>query len=289
MTELLDGVLPVDKPAGPTSHDVVARARRALRIRRIGHTGTLDPFATGLLLLCIGRATRIAEYLTGLDKRYSTRVRLGISTDTHDHTGAITSSSDIDGLTCDAVDYALEQQRGHITQMPPQYSAKKTGGERAYEIARAGGEAALTAVAVEIRELRITSCELPLVDLDVSCSSGTYIRAIARDLGDTLHVGAHLLALRRTAVGDIPVARALQLEQLDDAEAVRRALISPLDALGSLQRVDVTDSDVEHLRHGRRVGIAADVDGTVAVAAHGELIAIGDVEHNVLRPRKVFL
>ena len=173
--------------------------------------------------------------------------------------------------------------------MPPQYSAKKTGGERAYDIARAGGEAALTAVPVHIHELQITSCELPFVDINVLCSSGTYIRAIARDLGDTLHVGAHLVALRRTAIGDIDVDRAIQLEQLDDAERVQRAMIAPLAALGSLPRVNVSDSDVDHLRHGRRVDSHDDVSGTVAVAAHGELVAIGDAENGVIRPRKVFL
>ena len=289
MTDALDGVLPVDKPAGPTSHDIVARARRALRTRRIGHTGTLDPFATGLLLLCINRATRIAEYLTGFDKRYSARIRLGVSTDTHDDTGAVVASTDISDITCDAVSAALQAQRGRIMQVPPQYSAKKSGGERAYDIARAGGAVTLAPVEVDIYELRVTSCELPFVDIDVVCSSGTYIRAIARDLGDALGVGAHLVALRRTAIGEIPIAGALSLERLDDAAAVHNALISPLDALGSLPRVDVSDSDVVHLRHGRRVETASDVAGTVAIAAHGELIAIGDAHAGVIRPRKVFL
>jgi tRNA pseudouridine55 synthase len=123
----------------------------------------------------------------------------------------------------------------------------------------------------------------------VLCSSGTYIRAIARDLGDTLHVGAHLVALRRTAIGDIDVTRSLQPDQLDDPENVRGVLITPLDALGSLPRLDVSDSDVEHLRHGRRVDIDNDVEGIVAVAAHADLVAIGDAKDRVLRPRKVFL
>jgi tRNA pseudouridine55 synthase len=289
MTDALDGVLPVDKPAGPTSHDIVARARRALRTRRIGHTGTLDPFATGLLLLCIGRATRIAEYLTGFDKRYSARIRLGVSTDTHDDTGAVVASTGITDITCDAVSAALQTQLGRIMQVPPQYSAKKSGGERAYDIARAGGAVTLAPVEVDIHELRVTACELPFVDIDVLCSSGTYIRAIARDLGDALGVGAHLVALRRTAIGEIPIAGALSLEHLDDAAAVHSALIAPLDALGSLARVDVTDSDVEHLRHGRRVDTPSGVTGTVAIAARGELIAIGDAQDHVIRPRKVFL
>jgi tRNA pseudouridine55 synthase len=289
MTDVFEGVLPVDKPAGPTSHDVVARARRALRMRRIGHTGTLDPFATGLLLLCLGRATRIAEYLTGFDKRYTARVRLGISTDTHDDTGQVTAAAELTGLTCDAVDYALEQQRGPIMQLPPQYSAKKSGGERAYDVARAGGALTLAPVHVDIHELRITACELPFVDIDVHCSSGTYIRAIARDLGDTLGVGAHLVALRRTAIGDITLAQALHLEQLDDPQQVAAALVSSLAALGSLSRVNVSESDVEHLRHGRRVETDADVAGTVAIAANDELIAIGDAHDHVIRPRKVFL
>jgi tRNA pseudouridine(55) synthase len=135
---LIHGVLPVDKPAGPTSHDVVALARRALRTRRIGHTGTLDPFATGLLLLCVGHATRIAEYLSGMDKRYSATVRLGVATDTDDSTGTVTARADTSAITTTLVEQALAPFRGAVLQTPPQYSAKKRGGERAYTAARQG-------------------------------------------------------------------------------------------------------------------------------------------------------
>ncbi|MBR9990860.1 MAG: tRNA pseudouridine(55) synthase TruB, partial [Gemmatimonadetes bacterium] len=193
----IEGVLPIDKPVGPTSHDMVARARRVLGTRRIGHTGTLDPMASGLLLLCIGRATRIAEYLTGMDKRYSAVVRLGVSTDTDDAAGSVIAEHPVAGITEADVERALDRQRGDISQIPSSYSAKKVGGERAYAMARQGREVNLEAVPVSIRELTVTRFDLPDIHIDVTCSSGTYIRAIARDLGADLGVGAHLTALRR--------------------------------------------------------------------------------------------
>jgi tRNA pseudouridine55 synthase len=297
----LDGVLPVDKPVGPTSHDVVVSARRALGTRRIGHTGTLDPFASGLLLLCIGRATRIAEYISGLDKRYTALVRLGIATDTDDLTGSVTATRDPAGVSRAALEEALTAQRGPVLQRPPTYSAKKLGGERAYALARQGRDIELEPVPVEIRELRVTRFELPDVELEIECSSGTYIRAIARDLGDALGVGAHLVALRRTRVGGHHVESALTLDRLDDPAVVRAALIQPLDALAAMPRVDVGPDDAVSIRHGRALR-AADVSvgpggaaGTgnapvrVALAADGDLLAIAEADGQWLRPKKVFL
>ncbi|HUF49463.1 MAG TPA: tRNA pseudouridine(55) synthase TruB [Longimicrobiales bacterium] len=289
MKDSLDGVLPVDKPAGPTSHDVVARARRALHMKRIGHAGTLDPFATGLLQLCLGRATRIAEYLSALDKRYHARIHLGIRTDTDDHTGSVLAEHDATGIDRATVEAALRAQLGSIMQTPPQYSAKKQSGERAYDMARAGREFTLSAVPVRIAELRVTSFAPPFVAVDVQCSTGTYIRAIARDLGAQLGVGAHLAELRRTAVGSVRVEDAIALEELDDAERVGQALIPPLDALGSMPRIDLAGDDIGHITHGRAVHAPAGVDGTVALAAQGELIAIGRIDGRWVRPKKVFL
>lgn len=289
MTEPFDGVVPIDKPAGPTSHDIVAAARRALRTRRIGHTGTLDPFATGLLLLCVGRATRIAEYLTGSDKRYRARVRLGVRTETDDDTGAVLDTRDASAVSRDMVEAALAQQRGRIMQTPPQYSAKKQAGERAYDMARAGVAFTLPAVAVEVYELNIVEFHAPFVELDVHCSSGTYIRALARDIGAALGVGAHLVALRRTAIGNVSVDRGLSLEQLQEREQVQRAVIAPIDALSDMPRLELHSEEVALIRHGRALPGRAQFDGVVALVAAGELVAIAVADAGSIRPRKVFV
>jgi tRNA pseudouridine55 synthase len=286
----LEGVLPVDKPVGPTSHDMVARARRALGTRRIGHTGTLDPFASGLLLLCVGRATRIAEYLSGMDKRYCTIVRLGVSTDTGDAAGTIIAERDPAGITRAAVVRALKEQRGDIMQVPPAYSAKKVRGERAYTLARQGRPVDLHAVPVTIHELTIRQFVLPDIHLDVTCSSGTYIRAIARDLGTALGVGAHLTSLRRTVVGPHSVDRAVAEDVLDgDPAGVQAALIPTLEALGEMPRLEISEDDAAHIRHGRLIARDTATSGIVALAAHGELVAIAEADGDRIRPRKVFL
>ncbi len=293
MTEApeLTGVLPVDKPEGPTSHDIVARARRALGTRRIGHTGTLDPFASGLLLLCLGRATRIAEYLTGLDKTYQARARLGAVTDTDDRTGAVLAQSDawrtLDAAGVEAAARALE---GPQLQVPPAYSAKKVEGERMYRRARRGEEVELPAVPVTVHRIEVLGLELPDVDFEVECSSGTYIRALARDLGERLGTGAHLTALRRTRVGAVDVGLAVPADRLDDAEAVRAAWLSSADALAHLPRVEVSAGQAGELAHGGPIFAPAELpaDTPIAVAEGGDLVAIAEYIAGMLRPRKVF-
>lgn len=282
-----DGVLRVDKAPGPTSHDVVARARRALGTRRIGHTGTLDPFASGLLILCIGRATRFAEYLSGLDKRYEATVRLGVATDTDDDTGTPLATTDVTGITRDEIEAALQPMRGESLQTPPQYSAKKLGGERAYAAARQGRVVELEPVPVRIDRLEITSLDLPLVGLDVTCSSGTYIRAIARDLGARLGVGAHLTALRRTAIGEHHLAGALSLDELGEPGRASAALEPVLSVLQHLPRQELESGAVTDVRHGRAVRTAA-ADAPVVIMTHGdEVIGVAERSGGVLRPRKV--
>jgi tRNA pseudouridine55 synthase len=283
-----EGVLPVDKPVGPTSHDVVGAVRRALRTRRVGHTGTLDPFASGLLLICVGGATRIAEYLVGLDKRYTATVRLGISTDTDDDTGTVLAAADSSRIGRDDVERVLAGMTGNILQRPPAYSAKKVAGERAYAAARAGRALELEPVPVRIDELRITAFEAPVLELDVACGSGTYIRAIARDLGDALGVGGHLTALRRTRVGDHHVERAVPVGELGDGERVRAAMIPTVDALSNMPRVTLDDEQLTHIRHGRQVRTVPGDDGVVALVAAGSLVAIGQRTGDVVRPKKVF-
>lgn len=286
-----DGVLPLDKPAGPTSHDVVDVVRRALGERRVGHTGTLDPFATGLLLMCVGRATRLSQFLVGLDKSYDATARLGVATDTEDREGTVVSTSEHwREVTRAALDEALAGLRGDIVQRPPRFSAKKVAGEAAHRRARRGEEVRLEAVRVSVHELRVTGFEPPDVRLRVRCSSGTYVRSLARDLGELLGVGAHLTELRRTGVGRFSVEDALAIEDLEDAARVARAWIDPLGALGHLLRVEVDARAVTEIGRGRTVPVEGALDGEPAAAAHDDtLVAVGEVRHGAFRPRKVFV
>jgi tRNA pseudouridine55 synthase len=286
------GVLPVDKPVGPTSHDAVAAVRRALRIRQVGHTGTLDPFASGLLLVCVGPSTRLAEYFAPLPKTYVATLRLGQATNTDDHTGDVISASDAwRGLTRAQVEAALAEQVGDIRQVPPAFSAKKVDGQRMYDVARRGGEVDLPPVPVTIYAIRVVSMDLPDVVFEVECGSGTYIRAIARDVGAALGAGGHLRELRRTRIGPHDVERAVTFDQLGDAERVAAAMIAPADALAHLPRVVADARGETDIRHGRTLPAPADlhVTGPVSiVSAAGDLLAVGESAEGVVRPRKVF-
>lgn len=296
----MNGVLAVDKPSGPTSHDVVAAARRALRLRRIGHTGTLDPFATGLLLLCIGPATRLAEYLTGLDKSYEAVARLGVATDTLDVEGeVVTESEGWPRLTHDGIREAFAAEVGTRLQQPPAFSAKKIGGRRAYELARRGEAALPDPVEVTIRALDVLAVDGPLVRFRLTCSSGTYVRAVARDVGERLGVGAHLTELRRTAIGRFRVEDALTTDRLHDPDAVSRALLPPLNALAHLPVAAVDADGLRRIRNGQPVrddatpggGEAADPTAAgelVAVSSGDDLVAVAERDGGLLRPRKVF-
>jgi tRNA pseudouridine55 synthase len=284
-----EGVLPVDKPVGPTSHDVVDLARRALQVRRIGHTGTLDPFASGLLLLCVGGATRAAEYLSGLDKRYHAAVRLGVTTDTDDHTGAVIASADAHRVTREEVEAVLARLRGEVLQTPPQYSAKKRGGERAYAAARQGRAVELEPVRVRIGELMLTAFDPPDLELNLVCSSGTYVRAVARDLGAALGVGAHLTGLRRTGIGPHDVAGALTPDALADPARVAAAVMPLRVALAHLPAHELDEDEAGAIRHGRAIRAGADTpDAAVVLLCIGpEVVAIGERSAGMVRPRKV--
>ncbi|WP_030436026.1 tRNA pseudouridine(55) synthase TruB [Actinoplanes subtropicus] len=234
-----DGLIVVDKPAGITSHDVVARIRRLAKTRRVGHGGTLDPMATGVLIIGVNRATRLLTYVIGEGKSYTATIRLGQSTITDDAEGETTATADVTGITDDAIRAGLESQTGEIDQVPTAVSAIKINGERAYKRVRDGETVELpprrvTITKLDVREIRrVNEPAVIDVDIDVDCSSGTYIRAIARDLGKTLGVGGHLTVLRRTAVGRMTLAEAVTLEQLEErapdviglslAEAARQA------------------------------------------------------------------
>lgn len=283
------GIVRVDKPAGPTSHDVVAAARRALGERRIGHTGTLDPFATGLLLVCVGRmATRLVPLLTGLRKRYHATARLGEETTTDDGTGEVTLRASVAELDPAAVRAALEDMAGEVMQTPPAFSAKKVDGRRAYESARAGIEVDLAPVKVVLHEVVVREIRLPDVEFEVECSSGTYVRAIARDLGRVLGVGGHLTTLRRTAIGVHSVEGAVPVDRLDDEAAVRAAWLSPLQAVGHLPSIAIDEADAARIRHGMMIRAPGhEQGGQIALSHEGALLAIGEVDGESILPRKV--
>ena len=251
----LSGALLVDKPVGPTSHDIVARARRALGERSIGHTGTLDPLASGLLLLLTGRATRLASLLSGALKTYDAAVRLGFSTDTFDAAGerqplegGIVPSA-IDDAAVDDVIAALRQQR---RQMPPAFSAKKVGGVRAYKLARRNETPELNAADVCIYAMEWTRAEPDVLHITLTCSAGYYVRAMAQEIGERLGCGAHLSALRRTRAGAFDVSDAVPMDVIDrEGPGAAAARLMPMEALlPSLPAVTLTETGETRARHG---------------------------------------
>lgn len=285
------GAVLVDKPEGPTSHDVVRIARRTFGTRRVGHTGTLDPFASGLLVLCVGWATRLSEYLTGLDKVYRGVLRLGQVTDTADRTGEVIRRSEgWRDLEVGEIEAAFRTQLGEIDQVPPAYSAKKVGGVRSYDRARRGELVELEPARVRIERIEILEVELPTVAFEVECSSGTYIRSLARDVGEALGVGAHLEALRRIRVGGFDLAGAVPVDRLGDAGAVAEGWLTPLEAVAHLHRVDLGEIEVGAVRNGVRVTAppTAPVGVPIALAHEGRLVAIGRVEDGLIHAGKVF-
>ena len=247
----MDGVLLIDKPSGPTSHDVVARLRAVSGERSIGHTGTLDPLATGLLPLVLGRATRLSTFLTGRDKTYDAVVRLGFATDTDDEAGQPLAPRSQDFPTDDAIEAAAARFRGEFAQVPSRISAKKIGGHKAYDLARRDQTVELAPVDVTVRELRVERRAPDVLLLTVTATAGFYVRALARDLGEALGCGAHLAGLRRTHAGRFSVDLSTPLadaERLGPAIADR--LISPSDALDDLPAVTLNEAGYKRAQHG---------------------------------------
>ncbi|MDN3495529.1 tRNA pseudouridine(55) synthase TruB [Planococcus sp. APC 4015] len=287
------GVLLVDKPGGMTSHDVVARARKALGTRKIGHAGTLDPMATGLLVLGVEGATRLLTFIVGLDKTYEATIRLGAATDTDDADGEIVMTTDAAAVTDDAIAEHIAPLTGLISQVPSTVSAIKVDGRRAYDLARAGEDVVLKSREVTVSRFDVVATrrgpsagsgtgvgsgvgDAAVVDLDVvvDCSSGTYIRALARDLGSALGVGGHLTALRRTRIGPFDVNDAVGVDDISEP-----GLFDPADiATAVLGRLDVTDDEAVDLRHGKRLaGAAARLPASrtaAAVTPNGALVGI---------------
>lgn len=278
-TARVDGVLLVDKPAGVTSHDVVALARRSLGVRRIGHTGTLDPFATGLLVLLVGQATRLARFVEDEPKVYEATIEFGTETDTDDLTGGIMREAELPEPG--AVDGAIATLTGPIQQVPPAFSAKKVAGKRAYAAARAGAPIELQPATVTVYGWDVHRRSAATLEVTITCSGGTYIRALARDLGRAAGSAAHLTALRRIRSGvfDLGGARAMS-----DLETGAASLASMRSAIPSLTSQLLDDAEVSRIRHGQAVPARGDALTAALVDSVGDLVAIGSRDGNRLRP-----
>jgi tRNA pseudouridine55 synthase len=270
------GLVIVDKPAGITSHDVVGRCRRIFGTRKVGHAGTLDPMATGVLVVGIERATKILGILTATDKSYAATIRLGQTTSTDDAEGELLQSVSADAVTDTQVDEAVAGLRGEIAQVPSAVSAIKVGGKRAYKLAREGEAVELAPRSVRIDRFDVLAVQrhddLVDVEVEVDCSSGTYIRALARDVGATLDVGGHLTALRRTRVGRFGLDQARTLDDL--AEHPRLSYTLDEACLQSFPRRDLTDDEAEDTRHGRPLKPAGIEGVYAATAPDGHVIAL---------------
>ncbi len=294
----MDGILVIDKPGGWTSHDVVAKVRRLTGIRRIGHTGTLDPMATGVLVLCLGQATRIVEYMISHDKRYHAAIGLGIETDTYDALGQVTAQHAVD-VSEAALRRTLEAFVGDVEQVPPMFSAIKRGGKKLVDLARRGVEVERKPRRVTIRSIDLIDFQSPDVTIDVHCSAGTYVRSLARDVGRALGCGAHLSALTRTAVGDLTLDQAMTLEALEAAveDGTWPALLRPLDvALSQYPSVTISAQEAARARHGAAVSPPQDVPANVEADLirvydpTGRIVGLMrlDPAHDELRPVKIF-
>ena len=274
----MDGILVIDKPRGMTSHDVVAAARRLLKERRIGHTGTLDPLATGVLPLACGRATRLVRFLSASDKDYEATIRFGVTTDTYDIAGTETSRSDQQPQRSE-VDAAIERLRGSYDQMPPAYSAKKVGGRRAYELARDDEPVELRAVPVTVSRAEIRRFTGDRVSVSLTCSAGFYVRSFAHTLGQLVGTGACLEELRRTRSGDFGLEGAASLDALQDDPDQAAGWLLPLDGLlPSLPSVRLTDEGRIRVSHGREIradGLTGSRDAWVRLLDEsGHLVAL---------------
>jgi tRNA pseudouridine55 synthase len=291
---VVSGVLVVDKPVGLTSHDVVQIIRRGTGIRRAGHTGTLDPRASGVLVILIGPAVRLSEYVSASDKRYQATIRLGSSTDTYDGEGRVINSRPIGAITEDQFNTTLQRFVGEMEQTPPPYSAVKVKGKKAYEMAREGEEVDLEPRIINVYSLEILEWAPPEAVIDVYCSSGTYVRSLANDLGLALGSGAHLVGLRRTKSGRFTLRDAVPLRRLQeafDAGNWYRYLIPAAEALADWPMVELDADQVELIRHGHRVPGEPGVKGWArGVSEQGDLVALLELDDAVgeWQPRKVF-
>ena len=294
--DLVDGVLLLDKPVGFSSNDALIKAKRVLNAKKAGHTGTLDPFATGLLPLCFGEATKFSQDLLEADKTYNTTVHLGLNTDTGDTEGLVIQTRAVD-VTLEQIEAVLEQFRGPIAQVPPMYSALKRDGKPLYEYARAGITLEREARNVTIHKLELISYDAPFLKLSVKCSKGTYIRVLGQDIGEALGCGAHLNALRRTQVGALTLDGMITLDDLL-AHAAPLGLLAPVDALlASFPAVRLTEELAKRFLQGQRLALGKDAEvasslpaelGRVRVYLGDKLLGTAHLqEYAVLAPERL--
>ena len=303
----LDGILLLDKPTGPSSNQALQRVKRLYRAAKAGHTGSLDPLATGLLPICLGEATKIAGHLLGSRKAYRTVAVLGATTDTDDADGQVLVERPVPELDAARIEAALAPLRGRIAQRAPVYSALKSGGEPLYARARRGEVIEAPVREVEVHRLELVGRHGASLELEVECGSGTYVRSLVRDLGEALGCGAHVAVLRRLWVEPFREPRMHTLEELEQVaeeggEAALDRLLLPLEAgLAGFPRIELEAADVVRLRHGQRLRIPAppadarnapgQAGGVLEVAAFGpdgEALGLAEVEEGVLRPRRLF-
>ncbi len=293
------GILNLFKPSEPTSMHVVNRVKRLAKQKGVGHGGTLDPLADGVLPICFGQATRVMEYIIDTPKTYRMTVQLGVSTNTYDAQGEVTRERDASGITCDQVERTLERFRGMIQQTPPMYSALKRDGKRLYELARAGLEVERQPRSVEMFSLQVVSCNLPVVVIDAECGRGAYMRSLAHDLGEALGVGAHLSALTRTSHGPFKASEAITLERFEElCEAgTWESALMPLDAvLSGMRAVQLTSPQEKVLRNGQPVDLgprshySPHLESVRAYSPDGVFLAIlrFHKSEGVWKPHKVF-
>lgn len=293
----MDGILNINKPVGMTSHDVVARVRKILKQKRVGHTGTLDPLASGVLPICIGQGTRVAEYLSESGKAYLADIAFGTVTDTYDAEGTVLRSADTSHLTRAQIEAELPRFLGEQMQVPPRYSAVKLQGQPAYKLARAGEAVTLEPRRVIISRLDIRDWQPPRLTLAVECSKGTYIRSLAYDLGERLGVGAHLAALVRTRSGPFSLPESISLEQLAAASETGKlaAYLHPIDsALQQFPALRLDEATAQRVLHGNAFSstqYAGQTEGELArvYGTDGQLLAIAewDAQEQLWQPKKV--
>lgn len=291
---MVDGVLLLDKPVGLSSNDALIKAKRVLNAKKAGHTGTLDPFATGLLPLCFGEATKFSQDLLEADKTYEATVHLGVMTTTGDTEGSVVEGREVD-VTLEQIEAALARFRGPILQVPPMYSALKRDGKALYEYAREGVTLEREARPVTIHGLDFIGYEAPFLKIRVTCSKGTYVRVLGEDIGAALGCGAHLTALRRTGVGELKAEHMITLEELQ-AHPDPRSLLAPVDALlSSFPRIDLTDELAKRFLHGQRLALGKEPavavpaqQGRARIYHNGRLLGTGLLgEYAILAPERL--
>lgn len=284
------GVLLLDKPEGITSHDVVDRVRKLMGIRQVGHAGTLDPFATGLLIVAVGPATRLLEYVVGLPKMYEAQITLGATSDTDDKTGTISKVSEARKVSINDVNKVLDSFLGQQSQTPPRYAAIKVRGKKLYEYARSNTFVELTPRQVTIYSISLQTYDYPIMEFTVECSSGTYIRALGRDIGQALKTGAYVSALRRTRIGKWSVADAAQLDALSK-KTIHDYLLPPEELVQHLPAIALTREQTAAFRHSQKVELVKEISSTVTVfGPKNTLLGIGtssSEDSRILRPHKI--